>query len=89
MGTFRLENECSILNLSVVSIHKKISNIYCNSLACPGLSFLSKSLFNPSVSVRALMTLIEFTLSNARRLNFYSSMGTPSDTEGLTAPKTH
>ena len=27
------------------------------------------------------MTLIDFTLSNARR--FYSSMGNPSDTEGL------
>ena len=33
---------------------------------------------NPSVSVSALMTLINFTLSNARR--FYSSMGNPSDT---------
>ena len=36
---------------------------------------------NPSVSVSALMILIDFTLSNARR--FYSSMGNPSDTEGL------
>ena len=33
------------------------------------------------MSVSALMTLIDFTLSNARR--FYSSMGNPSDTEGL------
>ena len=33
---------------------------------------------NPSVSVSALMTLIDFTLSNARR--FYSSMGNSSDT---------
>ena len=40
---------------------------------------------NPSVSVSELMTLIDFTLSNARR--FYSSMGNPSDTEGLTTPK--
>ena len=31
------------------------------------------------------MTLLDFTLSNARR--FYSSMGKPSDTEGLTTPK--
>ena len=38
------------------------------------------------MSVSALMTLIDFTLSNARR--FYSSMGNPSDTEGLTTPKT-
>ena len=37
---------------------------------------------NPLVSVSAVMTLIDFTLSNARR--FYSSMGNPSDTEGLT-----
>ena len=37
--------------------------------------------FNPSVSVSALVTLIDFTLSNAKR--FYSSMGNPSDTEGL------
>ena len=36
---------------------------------------------NPSVSVSALMTLIDFTLSNARR--FYSSMENPSDTEEL------
>ena len=36
---------------------------------------------NPSVSVSALMTLRDFTLSNARR--FYSSMGNPTDTEGL------
>ena len=36
---------------------------------------------NPSVSVSALMTLIDFTLSNARR--FYSSKGNPSDTKGL------
>ena len=41
---------------------------------------------NPSVSVSALMTLIDFTLSNTRR--FYSSMENPSDTEGLTTPKT-
>ena len=34
---------------------------------------------NPSVSVSALMTLIDFTPSNARR--FYSSMGNCSDTE--------
>ena len=34
---------------------------------------------NPSVSVSALMTLIDFTLSNARR--FYSSMGNSSETE--------
>ena len=40
-----------------------------------------RSPFNPSVFVSALMTLIDFTLSNARR--FYSSMGNPSDTEGL------
>ena len=39
----------------------------------------------PSVSVSALMTLIDFTLSNARR--FYSSTGNPSDTEGLTERK--
>ena len=39
------------------------------------------SCFNPSVSVSALMTLIDFTLSNATR--FYSSMGNTSDTEGL------
>ena len=31
-----------------------------------------------TVSVSALMTLIDFTLSNARR--FYSLMGNPSDT---------
>ena len=31
------------------------------------------------------MTLIDFTLSNARR--FYSSMGNPSDTEGLSVLK--
>ena len=37
---------------------------------------------NPLVSVSAVMTLIDFTLSNARR--FYSSMGNPLDTEGLT-----
>ena len=37
--------------------------------------------FNPSVSVSALMTLLDFTLANARR--FYSSMENPSDTEGL------
>ena len=43
--------------------------------------------FNPSVSVSALMTLIYFTLSNARR--FYSSMGSPSDTEGLRTEQTH
>ena len=36
---------------------------------------------NPSVSVSAVMTIIDFTLCNARR--FYSSMGNPSDTEGL------
>ena len=36
---------------------------------------------NLSVSVSTVMTLIDFTLSNARR--FYSSMGNPSDTEGL------
>ena len=36
---------------------------------------------NLSVSVSALMTLIEFTLSNARR--FYSSMGNLGDTERL------
>ena len=41
----------------------------------------SNLVLNPSVSVSALMTLIDFTLSNARR--FYSSMGNPSDTEGL------
>ena len=29
------------------------------------------------------MTLVDFTVSNARRL--YSSMGNPSDTEGLNA----
>ena len=40
-----------------------------------------RKMFNPSVSVSAFMTLIDFTLSNARR--FYSSMGKPSDTEGL------
>ena len=45
----------------------------------------SAFLLNPSVSVSALMTLIDFTLSNARR--FYSSMGNPSDTEGLTERK--
>ena len=33
------------------------------------------------MSVSALMTLRDFTLSNARR--FYSSLGNPSDTEGL------
>ena len=42
--------------------------------------------FNPSVSVSALMTPIDFTLSNAKR--FYSSKGNPSDTEELTTPKT-
>ena len=36
------------------------------------------------MSVSGLMTLIDFTLSNARR--FYSSMGNPSDTERLTTP---
>ena len=36
---------------------------------------------NPSVSVSALMTLVDFTLSNARQ--FYSSMGSLWDTEGL------
>ena len=41
---------------------------------------MSLVFLNPSVSVSALMTLIHFTLSNARR--FYSSMGNPSDTEG-------
>ena len=40
---------------------------------------------NPSVSVSALMTLTDFTLCNARR--FYSSMGNPSDTEGLSIQK--
>ena len=40
-----------------------------------------KKVINPSVSVSALMTIIDFTLSNARR--FYSSMGNPSDNEGL------
>ena len=45
-----------------------------------------RSPFNPSVFVSALMTLIDFTLSNARR--FYSSMRNPSDTEGLTTSKT-
>ena len=39
------------------------------------------NVINPSVSVSALMTLLDFTLSKARR--FYSSMGNPSDTEGL------
>ena len=42
---------------------------------------LSYLLLNPSVSVSAFMTLIDFTLSNARR--FYLSMANPSDTEGL------
>ena len=37
--------------------------------------------FNPFRSVGALTTLIDFTLSNARR--FYSSMGNPSDMKGL------
>ena len=41
-------------------------------------------LSTPSVFVSTLMTLIDFTLSNARR--FYSSMGNPSDTEGLRKP---
>ena len=41
-------------------------------------------LLNPSASVSALMTLIDFTLSKARR--FYSSMKNPSDTEGLSNP---
>ena len=36
---------------------------------------------NPLRSVGALITLIDFTLSNARR--FYSSMGNPSDMKGL------
>jgi len=36
---------------------------------------------NPLRSVGALITLIDFTLSNARR--FYSSMGNPSDMRGL------
>ena len=36
---------------------------------------------NPSVSISALMTLIDFTLSNTRQ--FYTSMGNPSATEGL------
>ena len=42
---------------------------------------LSYLLLNPLVSVSARMTLIDFTLSNAKR--FYSSMANPSDTEGL------
>ena len=42
---------------------------------------LSYLLLNPSLSVTALMTLVDFTLSNAKR--FYSSMANPSDTEGL------
>ena len=37
---------------------------------------------DPPRSVGALMTLIVFTLSNARR--FYSSMGNPLDMKGLT-----
>ena len=50
-------------------------------------STLVKLAYNPSVSVSALMTLIDFTLSNARR--FYSSMGNPSDTEGLSSHLNH
>ena len=46
-----------------------------------GLSFKCVKKLNPSVSVSALVTLIDFTLSNARQ--FYSFMGNPSDTEGL------
>ena len=50
------------------------------------LDLNSVFLLNPSaVSVSALMTLIDFTLSNARR--FYSSTGNPSDIEGLTERK--
>ena len=41
---------------------------------------------NALTAVRALMTFIDFTLSNARR--FYSSMGKPSAVKGLTTPKT-
>ena len=36
---------------------------------------------NALTAVGALMTLIDFTLSNARR--FYSSMGNPSEVKGL------
>ena len=38
-------------------------------------------ILNPSVSVSAFMTLVDFTLAKDRP--FYSSMGKPSDTEGL------
>ena len=43
-------------------------------------------LFNALTAVGALMTLIDFTLSNARR--FYSSMGNLLDGTGLTTSKT-
>ena len=56
------------------------SNCGLQHVQCKWPSQLS-ALLNPSVSVSALMTLTDFTLSNARR--FYSSMGNPSDTEGL------
>ena len=39
------------------------------------------------MSVSALKTLLDFTLSNARR--FYSSLGNPSDTEGLIKQQQH
>ena len=44
------------------------------------------SVIYPLRSVGTLMTLIDFTLSNARR--FYSSMGNPLDMKGLTTSKT-
>ena len=50
--------------------------------SCVATGYSVRGVFiNPSVSVSALMRLIDFTLSNARR--FFLSMGNPSDTEGL------
>lgn len=57
------------------------SNCGLQHVQCKWPSQLS-ALLNPSVSVSALMTLPDFSLSNARR--FYSSMENPLDGKGLT-----
>ena len=43
-------------------------------------------MLNPLTAVDALITLIDFTLSNARR--FYTSMGNPFPVKGSTTSKT-
>ena len=48
-----------------------------------GQDYENDDLFNALTAVVALMTLIDFTLSYARR--FYSSMGNPSAVKGLKA----